>query len=204
MPRPTGTGGGALARWAGRVVHDRRGATAVEFAFVAAPFLFMLFAILDLAMVFMVNVSLDNATAIEARKFRTGQECIDSASDTVAVNNLKANICANMGWLGGQCVNNLFVDIRAYGSGFSNAATPVPISINALTGQSFLDTTKIQDTSGGAGTANILSSYYEWKLFTPYLYGGLQTFTGGIHLLISTEVMSFEPFGTPTALCTAG
>jgi Flp pilus assembly protein TadG len=191
-------------RLARRLADDRRGATAVEFAIVAMPFLFMLFAILELAMVFMVNVSLDNATAVEGRKFRTGQECIDSASNTVAVNNLKTNICANMAWLGSQCMSNLYVDIRSFGSGFQGATVPAPITVDPKTNQSYLDTSKIQDTSGAAGSVNVLSSYYQWKLLTPFLYGGLQTFSGGIHLLISTEVLSFEPFGTPTASCAQG
>ena len=168
------------------------------------PFLFMLFAIIELAMVFMLNVSLDNATAAEGRKFRTGQECIDSAADTAAVNQLKANICANMAWLGSQCTSNLYVDIRSFGASFSNAQTPTPITTNPATHQTYFDTTKLEDTSGAAGTVNVMSAYYQWKLLTPYLYGGLQTFPGGIHLLTSTEVISFEPFGAPSGSCTQG
>jgi len=189
---------GSLAKAFRRLRADQRGATAVEFAIVVGPFIFMIFAILELALVFMVNVSLDNATAIEGRKFRTGQECIDNSSDTVAVNNLKQNICNNMSWLQAQCMSNLYVDIRTFSS-FTGASSPSP-----TTGASF-DPTKLQDTSGGAQTTNVMTAYYKWTLLTPFLYGGLQTYPGtGQHLLVSTEVFDTEPFGTTTANCTQG
>jgi Flp pilus assembly protein TadG len=186
----------ALGRALDRLRSDRRGATAVEFAILALPFVFMIFAILELALVFMVNVSLDNAVAIEGRKFRTGQECI-SPSDTGGVARLTQNICNNMSWLQAQCPTKLFVDIRSFSS-FSGATSPAaPTTVNA--GQTVIDQSKLQDTSGGSGTINVLTAYYEWPLLTPFLYGGLQTLPGsGQHLLISTEVMSFEPFGQCT------
>ncbi|MGC1302413.1 MAG: TadE/TadG family type IV pilus assembly protein [Caulobacteraceae bacterium] len=193
----------ALAKAFKRLRADRRGATALEFALVAAPFIFMIFAIIELALVFMVNVTLDNATAIEGRKFRTGQECIDSASDTTAVNNLKQNICNNMSWLEGQCMNNLYVDVRSFAS-FNGAGSSAPTKTNAA-GQLTFDPTQLQDTSGGASSVNVLTAYYNWTLLTPFLYAGLQSFPGtGQHMLISSDVLSFEPFGQPTSSCTQG
>lgn len=182
---------------------NMRGATALEFAIVALPFIFMIFAIIELALVFLVNVSLDNATMIEGRKFRTGQECIDSASDTTAVTNLKQNICNNMSWLANQCMANLYVDIRAY-STFTGADSSLPVKTNSQ-GQTSFDPTQLQDTSGTAGSVNVLTTYYNWTLLTPFLYGGLQTFSGsGQHMLLSTDLLSFEPYGTSSANCTAG
>ncbi|MGA2126289.1 MAG: TadE/TadG family type IV pilus assembly protein, partial [Xanthobacteraceae bacterium] len=42
---------------------DRNAATAVEFAIIAAPFLAILFGILELALIFVVNISLGVATS---------------------------------------------------------------------------------------------------------------------------------------------
>jgi Flp pilus assembly protein TadG len=176
-----------------RLWTDRRGATAVEFAIVALPFLFMVFAIIELALVFMVNVSLDNATAIEARKFRTGQECITTTAGASA---LKQNICNNMSWLQAQCMSNLNVDIRSFTS-FTGADSPEATTVNSKGATVF--NSALEDTSGGPGTVNVLTTYYQWPLMTPFLYGGLETIpNSGQHILISTEVMSFEPFGSCT------
>ena len=51
----------------------RRGATAVEFAFVALPFLTLLFAVLELGMVFLVSTTLQNAADAAGRQIRTGE-----------------------------------------------------------------------------------------------------------------------------------
>ncbi len=189
-------------RWLRRLGADTGGSTAAEFAIVAAPFIFMIFAIIELALVFLVNVTLDNAVAIEGRKFMTGQECIDSASDKTAVTNLKNNICGNMGWLSAQCTTNLYVDIRTYSS-FTGASSPLPTTTkNGLTS---FDPTQLQDTSGAPGTVNVMTAYYNWTLLTPFLYGGLQTFSGsGQHMLISTDVLGFEPFTAGAVSCTQG
>jgi Flp pilus assembly protein TadG len=189
--------------WLQRLRADSRGATAAEFALVAAPFIFMIFAIVELAMVFLVNVTLDNAVAIEGRKFMTGQECIDSASDTAAVTNLKQNICNNMSWLSGQCMTNLYIDIRTYSS-FTGASSP-GIPTTTKNGATSFDPTQLQDTSGAPGSVNVMTAYYNWTLLTPFLYGGLQTFSGSHqHMLISTDVLGFEPFTAGSANCTQG
>jgi Flp pilus assembly protein TadG len=192
--------------WLRRLRADVRGATAVEFAAVAGPFLFMIFAILQLALVFIVNVTLDNAVATEGRKFMTGQECIDSASDTAAVNNLKNNICGNMSWLGSQCATNLNVDVRSYSS-FSGTSFATPTKTVTVNGAAVteLDTSQIQDTSGGPSSINVITAYYTWPLFLPVLYGGLENLpNSGQHLLISKDVLSFEPYPTGSANCTLG
>lgn len=192
-------------RWLRRLRTDARGATALEFALVAAPFLFMIFAIIELALVFMVNVTLDNAVAIEGRKFMTGQECIDSASDKTAVTNLKQNICSNMPWLAAQCMQNLNVDVRTYSS-FTGTGVTTPTKTTVQNGVpvTTLDTSQLQDTSGGPSTINVMTAYYTWPLITP-AYSGLQNLqNSGQHLLISTDVLSFEPFPTGSATCTNG
>ena len=53
---------------------DQRGATAVEFALVALPFIFILFSITEVCVANAVSASLDNATNLAARQIMTVDE----------------------------------------------------------------------------------------------------------------------------------
>jgi Flp pilus assembly protein TadG len=63
-----------LANWfrAQSFVRDRRGASAVEFAIVAAPFFFLLMWLLQLGIYFMTQIALDNGVIVEAETVRAG------------------------------------------------------------------------------------------------------------------------------------
>src|SRR3954469_3185420 len=56
-----------------RMLSDRSGAAAVEFAMVAAPFLALVFAIMETAIVFFAGQALETAGADSARLIMTGQ-----------------------------------------------------------------------------------------------------------------------------------
>ena len=185
-------------------LRDRRGATAVEFAIIGAPFFFMIFAIVQLALYFMVQVTLDNATAIAARQLRTGQVVADGTGDTTGQQAFLGAVCANMSWLSTQCSSGsgnsaktqyLVVDVRPLGT---YASTPASPTLNAA-GNAAANTCYY---SGSAGTAVEMRAYYRWQMISPVLMAGLQTFAGGIAELKSTEVFQVEPNGqvnpTPT------
>jgi Flp pilus assembly protein TadG len=174
---------------------DQRGAAAVEFAMIVTPFVFMLFAIIQLALYFMVQVTLDNAAAVAARELRTGQIVAQSDSDTADRTTLMTLVCANMSWLQGQCqggVTNgnatqfLTVDVRPLGAYTTSVPTPSATG-GAASGTCF--------NSGSAGTPVEFRAYYRWQLVTPILMGSLQNFSSGISELQSTEVFQIEPNG---------
>mgnify|MGYP000210904485 CR=1 FL=1 len=56
-----------------RLLKDVRGGEAIEMAIVGAPFIALLFALLELGLVFMVSTTLENATDEASRKIRTGE-----------------------------------------------------------------------------------------------------------------------------------
>src|SRR6187431_812400 len=56
-----------------RMVRQKDGAAAVEFALVAAPFLAMVFAIMETAMIFFAGQALETSAAEGARLIMTGQ-----------------------------------------------------------------------------------------------------------------------------------
>src|SRR5215210_2803224 len=57
----------------GRLLRQQDGAAAVEFGLVAAPFLALLFAIMETALVFFAGQALETAVADSARLIMTGQ-----------------------------------------------------------------------------------------------------------------------------------
>ena len=178
-------------------LHDRRGATAVEFAIIGAPFFFMIFAIIQLALYFMVQVTLDNATALAARQLRTGQVVADGVSDTAARTAFMGAVCTNMSWLATQCQSGvsaangtqyLVVDVRPLGTYASTPGTPT------LNGGGTMPTNTCF-YSGSAGNAIEMRAYYRWQMISPVLMSSLQSFAGGIAELKSTEIFQVEPNG---------
>ena len=96
---------------------------AVEFAMLAIPFVTMLFAVLELGLIFMISLTLDNATQIASREIRTGTLQNGGAA---TANGFITDICSHMAWIQANCLANLKVDVRTYTT-FTSAAPPNPV-----------------------------------------------------------------------------
>jgi len=181
-----GSAAARLRRAALGLARARDGATAVEFAMVALPFFALLFGILELAMLFMVSTSLDNATAVAGRTIRTGQM---QTGGSPSAGSFKTAICNGLGWLEGECGSNLHVDVRKYPT-FAGIQQLTPISNNTVnTGTFTFD-------PGCAGDIVVVRTYYQWTLFTPLLSGAVATLDGGKILVSSTLAFRNEPYAT--------
>jgi Flp pilus assembly protein TadG len=163
---------------------DPSGAMAVEFALVIAPLLFMLFAIIELALVFMVSSTLDNATSDTARTIRTGVVQTSGGCTTTTFRNA---ICAKLGWLANQCQANLSVDVRTF-SQFANPNAPNPVNNGVF------DPTQLKCAPGVQGDIVLVRSFYRWKLLTPFLNGGLQRLNNGVTMLTAAATFRNEPY----------
>ncbi len=98
----------------------REGAAAIEFGLVAAPFLGLLFAIMETAFVFFAGQSLEYAASQAGRLIMTGQQ--DAAKWDQAA--FKNQVCARIVALF-DCSSKLFVNVQKYSSfrgGRHNAA----------------------------------------------------------------------------------
>lgn len=166
-----------------RFVAARRGATAVEFALVAAPFLALMFGVLELGLVFMVSTTLDNATEAAARTIRTGQ--LQAAGGSA--NTFKTAVCNNMTWLGASCAGKLTVDVRTFPK-FADVAMTSPVTNGAI------DASKTNFTTGGGEDIVVVRAYYEWTLITPMLNAGLANLGGTKRLVYSTVTFRNEPY----------
>jgi len=74
-----------------RYLKNREGTAAIEFAILAIPFFMLLFAILELAIVFFINSTLNHSVSEASRQIRTGnfQSCGTKEK-------FKELVCANM------------------------------------------------------------------------------------------------------------
>lgn len=170
---------GLLARFA----RARRGAVTVEFAFVSIPFLLLIFAIIELGLVFLVSLTLENALLDVGRTIRTGE--LQTANGNAA--GFKTAVCAKMSWLGTACSGALSLDVRTF-SGFSASATA-------------LSATKPNTTCwdpGGPSSIVMIRAYYNWPLITPLLQTGLQT-SNGRRMLTAATAFANEPYADTTA-----
>lgn len=112
-----------------RFAQARRGATAVEFAIIALPFCVLLFGIIELGLVFMVSVTLQNATDSAARHIRTGQF---QTSGSNAKADFKTLVCNRMSWLATPCTSKLTVAVQTFAN-FAAASGSNPTAGTAFT-----------------------------------------------------------------------
>jgi Flp pilus assembly pilin Flp len=134
------------------------GATAVEFALIATPFLAMMFALIEIMMIFFVQTTLEAAVAEEARRIRTGQ--VQTASESKA--QFKQAICDRMFGLA-DCNTRLFVMVQAFDTPPPGGGAQ-PWDDGSLTPGSNDDEPYDNSTPG---QMVVVRSYYVWPLLTP-------------------------------------
>lgn len=161
----------------------RKGATAVEFALIATPFFFLLFAIVEVTMVFFTSTALEHASSEIARKVRTGEFQSSGASSGDFVN----QVCGEMTGLI-ACNGNVSVDIRTF-TDFGNVTVNNPID---ATGN--LNTGSFQFNPGNAGDIVLVRVFYNWQLNTPLIGSVFANLSGNRRLIVSSMAFRNEPF----------
>ena len=166
------------------------GSTAVEFAFVAAPLLMMIFAILELAIVYIVHTNLDNAMADASREIRTGefQAATKGKSPAELEVAFKTNVCARMGFMQAHCATNLSVDVRTVPE-FNSGGGPSPIQPDGTYNDEALGV-----SAGSQESRVVARAFYRWPLLTPFLDTALERIEGAA-VIESIIIHQNEPFG---------
>lgn len=174
------------------VKHDR-GATAVEFAFVGAPFFYLLGSIFEMGLMLFSEYTLENSTAEAGRLIRTGQ----AQTSGMSAAQFKTKICDNVVLM--DCASKLYVDVRKYAS-FSAVSTPNSITTDANGNQEISTDIKsgAQFQTGGPGDVIVVRVYYDWTLFIPQIPGlsNLANLTGNRRLLTASFAFRNEPYQT--------
>lgn len=165
-----------------RFARRQDGSAAVEFALVAAPFLALLFAIVETALVFFASQSLEAAAAESGRQIMTGQAVGFSQGD------FKNKVCSYLasGVSLFDCANKVYVSVKTYSS-FAAVNTSAPIT----NGQ--FDTSNLPYDAGGPGDIVVVQLYYQWPIFVSLLSDDLAN-VGGDRLLVATSVFRNEPY----------
>ncbi|HXF88806.1 MAG TPA: TadE/TadG family type IV pilus assembly protein [Xanthobacteraceae bacterium] len=159
------------------------GAAAVEFGLVAVPFLALLFAIMETALVFFAGQALETAAADSARLILTGQAQMQGLDQT----NFKSAVCSKVYGLF-DCNNGVKVDVRKYTS-FSNITVPNPIDENGNLTEDFVY------QPGGPGDIVVVRLMYKWPIVTSLLgLNNLSNMAGSNRLLVATVAFRNEPY----------
>ena len=95
----------------GRLRRDEEGVTAIEFGIIAAPFLLLIVALLETALVHMTTLDLENAVRDASRQIRTGQAQVANLTAT----QFKDLLCDNTVLISDcKTTSDLVVDVRSY------------------------------------------------------------------------------------------
>jgi Flp pilus assembly protein TadG len=176
-------------RVARRFTRQQDGAAAVEFALVALPFIALLFAILESALVFFAGQTLETAASEAGRLIMTGQAQTAGYSQA----NFKTSVCSFL--TGGliDCSNGVYVSVQTY-SDFSSVNNAAPVTNGNF------DTSQMAYTPGGPGCIVSVTLYYQWPIYVTLLSDNLTNVNGNFRLLEATSVFRNEPYG-PTGTC---
>lgn len=165
-----------------RLLRQDDGAAAVEFAMVAAPFLAIIFAIIETCIVFFASQTLEAAAADSARLIMTGQaqtKGFDAAK-------FKETACAKIVAIF-DCANGITVDVRKYSS-FSSVDTDKPVDANGNV------TMTPQYNPGGPGDIVLVRLMYQYPVWVNLFGYNLSNVTGGKYLMVATSAFRNEPY----------
>jgi Flp pilus assembly protein TadG len=176
----------------------RKGATAVEFALVATPFLALLVALFETALVFFAQRVLDEVTEEASRYIFTGQAQQASVTQAQFSNYICTGQTPNSVTTSYNpalfttlfSCNNLMVNVQNYAS-FAAANTGTPtLTFNANGAVANTWTY----SPGTAGSIVVMQVMYQWPIVLGPLGFNLSNLSNGNRLLVSTAVFKNEPY----------
>lgn len=160
---------------------DRRGATAVEFALIAAPFFAVLIAILETCLVFLAQEVLQSATNQAARLIMTGQ----AQSQNLSAAQYQQKVCGLASAL--FTCSGLYVNVKTFAS-FSSMTQPSPLQNGKF------QSTNMNFSMGGPGDIEMVQVFYQWPVILAPLGFDLSNMNGSNRLLVGTAVFRNEPY----------
>jgi Flp pilus assembly protein TadG len=164
-----------------RFCRNESGGAAVDFALVMLPFLAVLMAIIESAIVLFAGQVLQTATTNSARQIMTGQA--QNAGTTSA--QFKTAVCASLTVMF-NC-SNLNVDIRSF-STFGGVSLPSPTNANGTLTNNYVY------QPGNPGDVVVVRLFYQWPIFASALGFGLVTSANNTNTLIATAAFRNEPY----------
>jgi Flp pilus assembly protein TadG len=167
-----------------RFVFQSRASTTIEFGLLAAPFIALIFAILQTAILFFAGQTLETAAATSARLILTGQA--QTQGWTAA--QFKSQVCNVITGLF-NCQAGVYVDVETYSS-FAAVGLGMPVSNGVL------NTSSLGYNPGGPGDIVVVRLYYKYPVYVDLMGFNLSTLNGGYNLLAATAVFKNEPYAS--------
>jgi len=166
-----------------RFRRNRRGAAAVEFALVAPIFFAVLFAIIELALIFFASQILETVTQDTARLIMTGQ----AQSQSFDAGAFKNSVCSRIRGLF-DCSAGIYVDVKTYSS-FGSVDNSSPLDANGN-----LKSSTFGYSPGGPGDIVVVRLMYQWPVYASLLGFNLGDMAGNKRLLMATAAFRNEPY----------
>jgi len=188
---PSRRGRGLLRRF----LRQDDGATAVEFSLIAVPFLGVLFAIVETALVFFASQIMERATADAARQIMTGQAKEFSATQ------FKSEVCKRLSGMF-TCDPGVFIDVRGYTSFSAIDFERPPVDAKGNFSYDF------KYEPAGPGCITVVRVFYQWPIHLAIgsfnmasvtSQDGKVSFTR--RLLTATAAFRNEPYAAGTGTC---
>ena len=173
----------------GAFIRDSKGATAVEFALIATPFLAILVALIQTFLLFFAQSLLENAVRASARQILTGQVQTQDASltQTQATAAFHQTVCNN-GAILFTCAG-LMVDVQV-ASQWSSANTGTPTLTYDGNGNV---TNTWQFNPGNAGDIVVVRVMYLWPVFFGPIAFNMANQANGSRLIMASAAFQNEP-----------
>jgi Flp pilus assembly protein TadG len=168
-----------------QVRSDTRAATAVEFALLISPLMFLILASLQLSIIFFASQVLQSAAITSGRQIMTGAVQTAGYSQTTFPTQV---VCPAAPVL--LTCGSIMVDVESassYSSLNTGALTPTYNSSGQVTNTWSYST-------GGPGDIVILRLMYNWPIVASPLLPGLANQSNGNRLLVGTSVFKNEPY----------
>jgi Flp pilus assembly protein TadG len=168
----------------------QKGATAIEFALIAAPFMALLVALFETSLVFFAERVLDEVTEEASRYILTGQ----AQQSNMTQAGFQTYLCTSTSTAAlvsalFNC-NNLMVNVENY-SDFASATTTTPTLTYNANGTVSNTWTY---SPGDAGSIVVVQVMYQWPIILGPLAFNLSNLSNGDRLLVSTAVFKSEPY----------
>ncbi len=165
-----------------RFARGKDGSAAVEFGMVAAPFLALMFAIIETALVFFASQTLETAVADAGRLIMTGQ----AQSQSFNTAQFKTAVCASIYGLF-DCAGGLKIDVKTYTS-FGSISNAKPLDANGNL------QTQFRISAGRPGDIVVVRLMYEWPIYVSLLGFNLSDMSSSKRLIMATAAFRNEPY----------
>ena len=177
-----------------RFRRSQSGATAIEFAIIATPFLMLLAAILETALMFWTSQALEEGVSQASRALLTGQsQTLYKGSASANATAFKNAICANAPGLI-DCTK-VTIDVRSYAS-FASANTGTAASSPVTSGA--LSTTGYGYTQPLPGQIVVVRAVLEYQLIFTQWTTALANLGSGKRAIVASATFRAEPFAVPS------